>query len=1329
MENDAVAHRTARHGLWACTALLLGLVAWPQGAAAGPGPSGGTTGSPPPWALPTGPRSPLPPMLAQAAPPQEDDRIRAEPAPPGSVPSADQPPLDSRPSPASSPPAPAAKPAPRPADSASCESDRECPAGSVCIDGACQSVRKRVSALIYYHQPGPIGYRMVVPFYFSFWRPERSTRVLVPFFSHHKDQTNQSSDLFIFPLLYQRHRTPEVDSHRVWPLFFYSNFGKQGSGIGLMPLFYGQRRGPSTLAVLPLLLTFYSGNTQTRASDLLAAGLVYHRRRGDATTLVLPLLLTFSYKTPTSAAGMALALGWWRRSGDDFSAGVFPLGWHFASKRGHTTVGLPLFVEGADHERGLRHVTLFPLFHYRSEGRGARKLLVTPLGGWHVDRERSISTGALLVPPLIHREEPRYRITLVPPVFLSYRNKETGRHTGYAGPAFWSTDDEGSTVGLFPLYVRFHNRRPDATTQIFFPVAALHNGPRRSLGVVGPIFGWRSKEPGGGGGGGVFPLLWFASGRRSYAMVLPLFAYDRDRDAGRLHVSVGPFFYRSRQLGPADQRGYDTGLLPLLFIGRRGDTQYQTLLPVFYHRKDARKEHLVLGPAYFVRTFASRPGDPEAGFSAGLFPLLWFKRSPQRSHAVIAPIFWYAREGARSVGVLGPVFWQRDRGPDGPRGSGGLLPLFYVRHTPTQRLFLSPIAGYYHDRQSGDRVVAAGPFWHVRQGNAGTSTTALLPIAFFYRGKDRSADVLFPLFIQGREGGTTVRSAALLYWGVRTKDLSAHVLAPLFAHVSTGRGSTTVVGPFFHHGRRDGSARAFGALPLFAYLRNERATQLYTPLGFYYHDRKDEHTRTTFLLYYGDYRKGRSDWGIFPLLFGVRRGTASAVLGPLFYHSRDPATPRALTVIGPLYFGHRGTATFGGLLPLVFGRNDGRGGYRFTAVPLFHLDHDPSLAGRTRLFTLLFGFRKAQTGYLAYVGPFYLRRDPEVRSEALFPLFYHAKDMKSGVSTSLFLPLFFQRRSTESTLTAVTPLFWLHQTLTQRTVLLFPFALDIHRFYQSRITAVGPLVPLFIRSRSYADDSTAWIFPPLLTYVKRHAEGHDAVVFPLFWHYPGKERATTVVLPIFYHLKRPDYRASVLIPFYFYFKDEKGSMLIIPPLLTYARSHADGRRTVLTFPIYYASSSPTEQSRVVFPFYWYNKRPGMERTIFAPVGAYWKTDRARHLLVLNSYTAWGVGPRKGAWEFHFWPLFSFGRPRRFDLEWNVLGGLLGYSRLGVHRTFKLLWGVQIPLEPVGARSAWYGATLRMSADLDRPRSIPTGRPSPVRALDRLVAPALGNSVR
>ena len=106
----------------------------------------------------------------------------------------------------------------------------------------------------------------------------------------------------------------------------------------------------------------------------------------------------------------------------------------------------------------------------------------------------------------------------------------------------------------------------------------------------------------------------------------------------------------------------------------------------------------------------------------------------------------------------------------------------------------------------------------------------------------------------------------------------------------------------------------------------------------------------------------------------------------------------------------------------------------------------------------------------------------------------------------------------------------------------------------------------------------------------------------------------------------------------------------------------------------------------------------MTVSVFFPLGAHWRTERGHSTIVLNTYYHRGTGEYEGAWRFDFWPLLSFGRPRPQDLEWAVVYGLVGYSREGINRTLRLLWGIVIPLEPAGTRSAWYGATLRMASE-------------------------------
>ena len=116
---------------------------------------------------------------------------------------------------------------------------------------------------------------------------------------------------------------------------------------------------------------------------------------------------------------------------------------------------------------------------------------------------------------------------------------------------------------------------------------------------------------------------------------------------------------------------------------------------------------------------------------------------------------------------------------------------------------------------------------------------------------------------------------------------------------------------------------------------------------------------------------------------------------------------------------------------------------------------------------------------------------------------------------------------------------------------------------------------------------------------------------------------------------------------------------------------------------------------MLFPLVYHLRRPELTATVIFPLGAGWKTPLGRHTLVLNTYVFRGTGLHGGEWDFRFVPLIHVGRPRRNDIEWDLLEGLVGYSRLGVNRTLRLLWGIYVPLEPVNRPTAWYGASLRM----------------------------------
>ena len=1207
-----------------------------------------------------------------------------------------------------------------------CDNDSQCPAQSICARHVCKSVGRMTSGIIYFHQPGPIGFRLVLPFYYNFWHPKRTTRVLAPLFADHQNREEGTRDVWVFPT-YQYRRTPTERTHRLWPLFFYSNYGKGPEGgyaAGLMPFFYAHRRGSTSMSIIPPL-GFYERHDS---------------EKGERDTVFLPALMYYRQR-PESAFGLFLGLGYyWRNSEtaeEKVRAGYFPLVWYARTGPEHRTAVLPLFFAGGNSETGARYATLIPLFLHR---RWADKssLLLTPIGGSYHDGPAEETTTLLLTPLLFRRQTPASDLMVLPPLAAWWRNKQTGHAAGYVGTYFFSRDDEGRSDGLLPLFLRFENSTERATTVVVPPLlAAFHRSPQLRMGFVGPVYGWSrpaTERAPAAGGGGLLPLFSFATGNKPhFLLVPPVVMYFADRTEGRYHLNFGPAFYRYTTKGP--EAGYDAGLFPLLFISRHGQNRTQALLPIFYHHSEPGLERWVVGPLYWQRRCPQFFGDQRAAVYGGIVPLLFWKRSAESSHTVLLPLFaeWRTRDAQSETQswLAGPMFYHRrtlfGAPPPGSFGASAgmdpgltptptqpqtsttfaLLPLLYAHRSPERTLVVGP--GFGYGRTAERRTLLVGPYVetvsHLGQPDQSLSR-ALFPLFFFHCSPGRRATVLFPLYAHVRDEDVSVRSVLWLYYGVQSGETSAHAVLPLFLSVRAPGRSTTVLLPFFHHRNEKSGALAFGLLPLFGYGRDVTQTLFASPVGFYHHDHVQDRVRSAFLTFYADVQRTRSDVGLFPLFFTTRRGTARATfVTPFFYDSHDPEAKRSFTLLGPLFFGRRDRETYGGFLPLVYGQNDGDGGFKMGIFPLLFASHKP--LGSTWLVTPAFGFSRSAAGFLFYLGPLYVRRDTNQRSFALFPLFYDGHDLNKQDHTTFLLPLFYRASSPERSLTMATPLFWHYRTLATRTTMLFPLVLDINNYYRSRTTAVGVLLPFVVRHRDELADSTTWVVPPLLTFYKRSAlpgssdKSTTFVQFPLLWHFKQPDRQTTVVFPLFYYVKRPATLTVATLPLFYYRVDEHNSKsLALPPLLTWIRNGGDGSRERVFFPLFWHFSNPEQgrQTTLLFPLFLHVKRPKVTVSVFFPLGAHWRTERGHSTIVLNTYYHRGTGEYEGAWRFDFWPLLSFGRPRPQDREWSVVYGLVGYSREGINRTLRLLWGIVIPLEPAGTRSAWYGATLRMASE-------------------------------
>ncbi|MSP60624.1 MAG: hypothetical protein EXR72_09850 [Myxococcales bacterium] len=1063
-------------------------------------------------------------------------------------------------------------------------------------------MRSRISALIYYHQPGDDGYRYFVPIYWHWWSKEGKGRIVFPFFWHFHDYQTASQDSFVFPL-YQHHRDPDKVVHRLWPLFFYERYGKDGaagSGVGLLPFFWASRRETRTTGIAPLLLSGWWSDSATGDYRALVLGLGwFSRAKNNRTAVIFPLL-------------------WTHRTPEHNRAVFFPLVWHFGTPTGSTTVVPPLGVFGTDSARGLSHGTLVPFFHFRLEDHGRRKLAITPLGAYHEDADQKVSQFIGFAPPIYHRSDARRTIDVVFPIALRWHDRENDSTTEVIGPFLHHADPAGSTNALLPLLWVFHDRASEATTGLVFPIALWRTSPSLKTGFFGPLYWY--QRPAAGWSGGLFPLVHLQNLEgRSHQMVLPLFIHKKDQGAGTETTAVLLGYHRR------SREGWDAGLFPLFFAGRRSDVRWGTIAGLYSWRSDDNGSTHVLGPLYASKS--------KTGHAYGLAPLINFSASNgAQSRWVLPPLYLHVSDpkDKSAFTMFGPLF----RARSGDDVTQGLFPLLWGIDRGSRHYdIVFPIAARVRDGAQKRDHLWIGPYLRLHDGERPSTTHILLPLAVKHDAPNYHVFVQFPFFWRVQEGDETDTVVFPFYGRVRKPGLSVDIAFPLVWRFAGEDWSTTVVGPAF--ARRRGLARDRGLLPLFGWGsgrdsgRGEGGGKSYAwalPLLFWHDaDAKAGTSRTVLATFLWERKSDGYTSALVPLWVGWRRGSASHLFGPLFYHGADTAKGTTLNVIGPFYYGSDPHGTTSGLAPFVFTRTHDDGRWSVTIPPLLHAAQK---SDGLRLITPLFGFSSSPTGERGFVGPVYFRKEIGGYTASLIPIFYHSRDDLTQTTTTAVVPLFFRSASPERSITMVTPLIWRYRTIESSTTLAIPLFFDQHFFHESRTTGVPPF---FIRHKSYADGASTQIIPPLLMYLRTAPQGTDFVLFPLVWRLAGAEGArSTVVFPLFWDIRRG-----------------------------------------------------TSTTQVMFPLY-----------------ARWSRDNTRDsLLVLNMYYWRGRGTAAGTYYLNVFPLFDVGRARPQDLEWNLLGGAVGYSRIGRTRTLKLLYAIDVPLDPAKLSAATTGTFFTSTPSL------------------------------
>jgi len=1053
----------------------------------------------------------------------------------------------------------------------------------------------------------------------------------------------------------------------------------------------------------------------------------WYSQRKQKRRYLSPLALFFgSFSERTSAWGAGALLMGYKRVGEQFNFGQFPLVWYWGNKqvknlvvapfhyhqktpdslrgfdmllfwygRKHTadadplndlryfvgaplfvqvtqgvkrtTVGVPLYVGGSDKLRGLTHRTVFPFAHWQSREFGNRHELWTLPYVQRSDLARKRRAWA--VPPLLtfQTRSPQGTLTAATPLVWRAENLDKGSVAWAVFPWVSYRDPEQRNRVLFPLYWQFDDLKTGARSALVFPL------------------GGATRRPGGGFGLVLPPLLTIARHDpkgRSFQVVTPLFWRFRDRSAfggqGSQQVVAAPLFVYNQQ-GPRR----DLAALPLLsFFGRDATRRYQVIAPLLFGHvrdRDPQRAHdtWVTGPFYFKRTQAqgARPG-----WHAGLLPLVAAGSDEALRYTVIPPLLlgdvFNVKEQRRLT--ISPVF-ARSQAPD--HRTLGVLNLFWdVKRAGDERH--SVLFPLYYRRQHGERALTITPV-----GGALRSKDRLTWMAtpLLYGARDtsgpaaqrRSSFGLVPLVFSDRrpvDGGVATNLVVMpLYARHRAPSEDLDMWSPLVWRTHT-RGEkprkNLAVFPFYFRQRQPGGidVDASIAAPFFYSRDPQRRTHTLIAGPFFHRlSRKQLHT------------------GVAPLAWWTDSVETRRLISlPLIVHTADKLKREHTTIAVPFWFdrrrgnGKRSWVAF----PFVVGTHGQFNFTRFSLAPpgyfdIFRLAKDYRFTGHA---PLLFRFQKC--GF---------REEDDDRCRytlwGSFPLFLAGSD-GLGRRTHGALGLYYFDRD-KGGKRLYTLLGGANVRPGER---LTWYALNVGRTV-TRTHATTVVFPLWFRKAHRTEDrSTTVVLPPL--FVGQHKQDYrwfEAGL--LLWHFRRPHKVATAVIPPLFYASHSfaERRLTWVAPLFLrdnnWAKDS--SLTLVPPALVVQRRRGADSDWV-QFPLLWHIERGDNAGTVGLPVWWDVARKGA-RTQVIPALLVRHTKKDREVTVL--------GPGLGWWTR------QTGKEKA--LHWRALFGAVGGGNEAGQRYFSLLGG-RIKLKP---RPVYETRRMRRLA-APKPSAAPTATPTP-----------------
>jgi hypothetical protein len=290
------------------------------------------------------------------------------------------------------------------------------------------------------------------------------------------------------------------------------------------------------------------------------------------------------------------------------------------------------------------------------------------------------------------------------------------------------------------------------------------------------------------------------------------------------------------------------------------------------------------------------------------------------------------------------------------------------------------------------------------------------------------------------------------------------------------------------------------------------------------------------------------------------------------------------------------------------------------------------------------------------LAPFYFWGKSETSEYEVIPplLHYYRYDEIGDKSTNLWFPVLLQH-SPEKEVVDVLPIFYRSWGKNEAHTTLFPL---FHYGYKGNSNLL--ITPLFLTAKGEDGSSTiaSWV------YARYRGRTELDMITPLFWQYRdpdiGLERQLFV--PFFYRNVSPRSRDLVVFPFYARFQRTGISdQTWVTPLFRHV-GEVTGWETDI-FPVFWFGRKNESSHTVIAPLFWDFNSPHSRVTVAAPFYVRVADDKSVIQVALNTFYREKRVPGGTDWEFHFFPVFSYGQSP-VGHWWNVLYGLAGYTREG-----------------------------------------------------------------